>query len=886
MTISQNAKQNKWAGSVRERERERERAPSPSRPRNVRCGVRWRTVRVPHPDTRPGDAARKAFVHADIGRRQGGHELRLPAGMDTLRQDIAYSLRRLRQAPAFTLVAVATLALGIGANGAIFSVVNAVLLRPLPFEEADRLVRVSMTWKGRSTSVYSPQNFLDVEAAAHSFESLAAYDEAGVTLTGRGRPARLRGATVSVRFFDLLRVRPAQGRAFEAGESEPGHTRVAVLGHRLWRERFGGAPDIVGQTIQLNREPHTVIGVAPAGFAFPEAAEIWTPIEYDARFRSQSRGAWYLGAVGRLAPGVGVEHARQEVATIHDRLARDYPDANEGVGGTVVPLQEAMVGDSRRALLVLLGAVGLVLLIACVNVANLLLARVAAREGELAVRTALGAGRGRLVRQLVTESLTLSVLGGAAGVLLAMFSLDALLALQPEGIPRLAEVRVDRTVVAFAGGLSLLTGLFFGVFPAQQMLRRATAVSLREASRGILSGRGHRLRSSLVIGQVALAMMLLAGAGLLLRSFSQLRRVDPGFRSDSVLTFRLALPESAYQDDRSKIAFYDRLLTRLSALPGVRSAGSIMGVPLSGLAFSLSFEVKGRPPLPAAQQPTMQVRVTTPEYFRTMGIPILRGRAFDGRDVAGAPQVAVISAAAARRHFPGEDPLGKVITIGWRRPADQPPAGGEVVGIVGDVKDIGLAEENQPEMYVPLAQLPVETMDVVLRASVPPRSLVPAVESVVRDLDPELPVARVATLDEVVARSISEPRFYMILLGAFASMAVFLAALGIFGVLSYAVVQRSREIGIRVALGAHPAAVLRMVLGQAAGLAAGGVLIGLAGAVALSRAIGSLLFELSPTDPLTLGTMAVLLGTVALLASYLPARRATRVDPLIALRSE
>jgi putative ABC transport system permease protein len=804
--------------------------------------------------------------------------------MDTLRQDLAYALRRLRQSPGFTAVAVATLALGIGANGAIFSVVNAVLLRPLPFEDADRLVRLSQIWKGKP-SVYSPQNFLDVQASAHSFESLAVYAGSGVTLTGRGAAASLTGSEVSTSFFDVLRVRPAYGRAFETGENEPGHTKVVVLGDRLWRERFAADPGVVGQTVQLDREPFTVVGVAPAGFAFPAGAELWKPIEYDARFRSQSRGAWYLGAIGRLAPGVSVNQARGEVATIHQRLAREFPDADEGVGATVDSLQESMVGGSRRALLVLLGAVGLVLLIACVNVANLLLARVAAREGELAVRTALGAGRLRLVRQLLTESVTLSVLGGGAGVLLATFSLDALLALQPQGVPRLAEVRVDRAVVAFSAGLSILTGLLFGVVPALQMTGRPTAESLREGGRGILSGRGHRLRSTLVVGQVALAMMLLAGAGLLLRSFSQLRRVDPGFRSEGVLSFRLALPESAYAKDPARVAFFDGLTGRLAALPGVRSAGAIMRAPLTGARFNLSFEVKGRPPLPPAQQPSMEIRVATPDYFRTMGIPVLRGRAFTATDGAEAPQVVLISEEAARRHFPNEDPLGRFITLGWGRDRGK-PRGGEVVGVVGDVKEVGLAEEDPPELYLPYAQSPVETMDVVLRTAVAPRSVVPSAERVVRDLDPELPVARVATLDEVVARSISEPRFYMVLLGAFAAMAVFLAALGIFGVLSYAVVQRAREIGIRVALGAHPADVLRMVLAQAAGLALLGVAVGLAGALALSRAIASLLFELSPTDPLTLAGTAGLLSAVALLASYLPARRATRVDPLIALRSE
>jgi putative ABC transport system permease protein len=804
--------------------------------------------------------------------------------MDSLRRDLAHGLRRLRQAPGFGFVAIATLALGIGANSAIFSVVHAVLLRPLPFEEPDRLVRISSVWQGRSV-VFSPPNFLDMAAAAQSFESVSALDGGGVTLTSGGPPARIESARVSATFFDVLRVRPVHGRGFVAGENEPGHTKVAVIGDRVWRDRFGADRAVVGQTIQLDREPHLVVGIAPADFSYPEGVEIWTPLEYDAQFR-RGRGAWYLTVIGRLKPGVAVETARQEVATIAARLAHEYPNDNEGLGGTVASLHESIVKDSRNALLVLLGAVGLVLLIACVNVANLLLARVAARETELAVRTALGAGRWRLLQQLLTESVLLAVLGGAAGIFLASFAVDALVALQPQGVPRLREVHVDRTVVGFAAALSIVTGLLFGVFPALQMTRRATAQSLREGSRGILTGRGHRLRGGLVVGQMALAMMLLAGAGLLGRSFVQLRRVDPGFRPDSTLTFRIALPESAYGEESRKAAFFEELIARLAALPGVRSTGAVSRLPLSGSRFGFSFMIAGRPPVPPPQQPTMESRVATPGYFEAMGIALVRGRFFTPGDGAEAPQVVVLSESAVRRFFPGEDPLGQRIVLGWGRGPGRPRAGGEVVGIVGDVKERGLAEENPPEIYLPSVQLPVTSMDVMLRTSVSPRSLAPAVETVVHGLDPELPVARTATLDEIVARSISQPRFYMLLLGVFAGTALFLAALGIFGVMSYAVVQRTREIGIRVALGAQATQVLRMVIGQALVLAVAGVALGLLGALGLARAMTGLLFHLSPTDPATLASVAVLLTAVAVVASYLPARRATRVDPLVALRSE
>jgi putative ABC transport system permease protein len=805
--------------------------------------------------------------------------------MESLRQDLAYALRRLLRAPAFTLVATATLALGIGANTAIFSVINGVLLQPLPFPEPERLVRVSQVWKGKPT-VMSPQNFLDLQAQSQSFESLSAYDNGGVILTGRGTPARVEGAQVSASFFGLLRVAPRLGRGFLAGENEPARSRVVVLGHELWSERFGADPSIVGQTIHLDRAPFEVVGVAPAGFTYPEGSQLWTPLEHDETFRTRSRGAWYLTVIGRLREGITVEQASQEAALIAARLAQQYKDVNEGVGGTAGSLHESIVGQTRPALLVLLGAVGFVLLIACVNVANLLLARVAARESELALRSALGASRARLLRQLITESVLLSVIGGAAGVMLASLSLDGLLALQPADMPRADEVRLDRTVLAFAAVLSVATGLLFGAFPALHMARRATAQSLREGARSLIGGRGGRLRAGLVVGQVALAMVLLAGAGLLIRSFTQLRHVEPGFDPRSALTFRIALPESAYPEETARAAFMAELLTRLETVPGVRQVGAVMGLPMSGTRFSLSFGVDGRAELAPAQQPTMEVRVTTPGYFGTMGIPVKRGRGFLPTDVATSAPVAVITETAAARYFPGQDPLGQRITLGWRRPDDKPKAGGVVVGIVGDVREHGLAADYPAEIYVPYAQLPVTAMDVVLRTSVEPESLLPAVQAAMRGLDPDIPAARPRTLEAIVARSLGEPRFYMTLLGAFAFTALALAALGIFGVMSYVVVQRSREIGIRIALGALPADILRATLREALMLALGGVLVGLFGALLLSRTLDSLLFGLSPHDPSTFAAVAALLTTIAMLASLWPARRASRVDPITALRTE
>ena len=805
--------------------------------------------------------------------------------MDTLRQDLAYALRRLLMAPAFTFVAIATLALGIGANSAIFSIAYAVLLRPLPFPEPERLVQLYQVSEGRNVAYFSPQNFLDTQAEAKSFENIAAVDGGGVTLTGRGAPVVLNGAEVSASFFRVFRVTPDLGRVIGKDENEPDKATVVVLGHALWQSRFGGDPKIIGQSIRLDSRVFTVVGVAPKDFSFPDDTELWMPLAYDSVFRTHSRGAWYVRVFGRLNPGVPLTAAMEETKAIALRLAKAHPDANEGLGGTTRPLREAMVGDSRSALYLLLGAVGLVLLIACVNVANLLMARAAARESEFAVRQALGAGQGRILRQLITESVLLGGLGGVAGVFVASMSLDSLIALQPNGVKRLSEAHIDPAVLLFAAALSIATGLFCGVLPGMSA-RREPAQALREGARGLLAGRSGRVRGGLVIGQMALAMILLAGAGLLLRSFAQLQQVKPGFDVENALTFRIALPAETYKDESRRVVFFDRLLDRLSALPGARASAATLGLPLNGTQINISFQIRNRPELPPSQQPAMEMRSTTPGYFKAMGIPVIRGRGIEARDIAGANQVVVLSQSAVKKYFPNENPIGQWITLGWRRPEGQPKAGGEVVGVVADVKTFGLAKDAVPEVYLPYAQLPVGSMDVLIRTSVPPLSLGPAVESTVRELDPDIPVARLRSFEDVVSRSISQPRFYMLLLGLFASMAVLLAALGIFGVMSYAVAQRSREIGIRMALGAHPATVMGMVLKNAATLIVSGIAIGLAGALALSRSLSGLLFNLSPNDPSTLAGVAVLLTAVALLASYLPARQATRVDPQLTLRSE
>jgi putative ABC transport system permease protein len=806
--------------------------------------------------------------------------------MDTFRQDVQYAIRRLVKGSGFTAIALVTLALGIGANSAIFSVVNAVLLRPLPYPQSEELVGVYHVWKGRR-AVMSPMNFLDVKAQSRTIADMAAFNSGRYNLTGSGEPTQIDGAEVSASFFDVLRVRPLAGRTFHADENQPGRNTVVVLSHGLWQQRFGGDPKIVGRRITLDGRQITVVGVMPPGFSYPDKREIWLPLEYDEVFTTKARGAWYLTVIGRLAPGATVAQATAEVQTIGRRLEQQYHADNADLEMTAVSLHEATVGPIRPALMVLLGAVGFVLLIACANVANLLLARAAARESEMAVRTALGASRARLVRQLLTEAVILSLFGGVLGLLVATWGADVLVALEPQGVPRLGEVGIDRSVIAFTGGVALLTGLLFGLVPALQATGAGLGGTLKEGGRGGIGSSGRaRVRGALVVAEMALAVMLLAGAGLLLKSFVRLQQVDPGFRFDDRLVFRVGLPDVAYAEAPKRVVFFESLLERVRALPGVSSAGAVVGVPLGGLSFVLTFDVEGRPPARPGEEPTMQIRVATPDYFRTMGIPLRRGRLFTAADRAGSQEVVMLSETAARRFFPDEDPLGKVIRLGWGRGEGKPNVGGTVVGIVGDVKQLGLDEESQPELYVPYAQQPVGAMDVVLRTAVPPASLAGVVGRQVHALDPNIPVSSIRPMEQIVAASVSTRRFYMLLLSVFAAVALLLAAVGIFGVMSYAVVQRTREIGIRIALGARDGQVVGMVVRQAMFLALVGVGAGTVAALVLARTLEGLLFDLSPTDPPTFAGVAALLTIVALTASYLPARRAASVDPMIALRAE
>jgi putative ABC transport system permease protein len=806
--------------------------------------------------------------------------------MDILRQDLRYAVRRLVKTPAFTVVALVTLALGIGANTAIFSVVNAVLLKPLPYKDPDQIVGIYHFANGRRSTMSGP-NFYDLKKQSKTLQDAAVYTRSRAILTGHGEPVRLDGAEVSASLFDILGVPPMLGRTFRADDNEPGKTHVAILSHGLWQQRFGGDRNIVSKRITLDGVQFEVVGVMPERFSYPAGRSIWMPLEYSDDFMIKQRGAWYLTGVGRPRPGVSIEQVKAEAETIGAQLAKQYPDSNDGVGLTVIQLHEAMVGDIRKTMFVLLGAVGFVLLIACVNVANLLLARAAARESEIAVRTALGAARGRLVRQLLTESLILSVVGGLLGLLLAVWGVDALVRMEPQGIPRLTDVGVDPTVIAFTIGVSVLTGLLFGIFPAFQSTKYGLSSALKESGRGALSSRsGSRMRTTLVVAEVALAVTLLAGAGLLIRSFSRLAAVDPGFRVDPALTFDLTLPDARYEKEPQQVAFFDQLMPKLEALPGVQSAAAVMALPLNG-NFVLTFEVAGRAPLPPAQQPAMQIRVATTKYFQSIGIPLKRGRLFTEEDRIGTPKVVLITQSAAKEYFPNEDPIGKKITLGWGRGPGTPRAGGEVVGIVGDTKDAGLAEPDPPQLYMPYRQWPVQSMSIVLKTAVPPASLAESARRAVYSVDGNLPVSNVRTLEEIVARSISQPRFYMSLLAVFAVVAVLLAAIGIFGVLSYAVAQRTREIGIRMALGAHARTVLGLVVKDAMFMAIGGLIIGITIALPLTRLlVAKLLFDITPHDPITFVMVGALLTATALAAAYVPARRATRVDPIVALRAE
>ena len=797
--------------------------------------------------------------------------------------DFRYALRQLIKAPSFTAVAIVTLALGIGACTAIFSVVNTVLLRPLDYPNPERLVVIRETQLPQFPEfTVAPPNYLDWEKQTKSYEHLAAYTGAGLNLTGEGEPQRLIGVKVTAHYFDVYGIKPVLGRTLLPEEDAEGKNHVVVLSYPFWHRVFGGARDVVGRPIQLNGEQYTVVGVAPYGFGAASKVDLWTPMAFKPDETANSnRGAHYINVAGRLKPGVTVAQARAELNLIATQLAQQYPDSNKGWGIMMAPLQDYSVRDVRPVLYTLLGAVACVLLIACANLANLLLARATARHREISIRAALGAGRGRLVRQLLTESVVLAVCGGIAGILLARWGLDALLSLAPSTLPRTGDIRLDSGVLIFSLTLSVATGLLFGIAPAWLAARADVNEALKQGTRGSTEGgaRG-RLRSALVVVEVTFALVLLGGAGLLARSFMQLAHVDPGFIPENAALMRLSLPEKKYPQPEQQLAFANSLLEQIRNLPGVQAVGITHSMPLVG-DYVLTFTIEGRPAMAPSDLPSTNYYAVTPDYFRAMGIRLVRGRIFTPQDDARAPRVAVINETMARQFFPNEDPIGKRINI-----QNGPDTWREIVGIVADIKQYGLDKATSAQAYEPFAQAPLNSLNVVIRTTGSPAALLGALRPAVYAVDKDQPVGIIRPLEEIMADSISRQRFAMLLLTVFSSVALVIAAVGIYGVMAYNVVQRTGEFGIRMALGAQQRDVLRLVLAQGGKLIGLGLVVGLLATLGASRAMGSMLFNTSAYDPLTLTSITLLLAAVALVACFFPANRATKVNPIDALRTE
>ncbi len=811
--------------------------------------------------------------------------------MDSLFKDIRFGVRSLLKRPGFTAIAIITLALGIGANTAIFSVVNALLLRPLPFKEPARLVQV---WeanykRGRNTMDVSYPNFADWRDQNQVFEQIAAYSDETFNLTDTGEPERIQGEIVSPSLFPLLGIRPVLGRVLLPEEDYPNKVFSVMMSERLWRRRFNSDPQIIGRTIKLDSESFTVVGVVPNItdlFDLQSDTELWVPIAHSSGFNN--RYGHYLDVAARLKPGVTREQAQANMDTIAGGLAAQYPSSNVDHAVRLVPLQEQIVGDFRLAALVLLGAVLFVLLIASANVANMLLARAASRKREVAIRTALGAGRWRIVRQLLTESLLLSALGGAVGLLLALWGVYLLVAFGPADLPRAKEVAVDGRVLVFTLAVSLLTGIIFGFVPALQASRPDLNETLKEGGRSTTGSAGHRrVRSLLVVSEIALSLMLLVGAGLLMRSFVKLQAVNPGFNPNNVLTMRISLRGPNYQKGAPVIAFHDQLLEKVKALPGVQAVATRSHVPIAaddGYA-NLSFAIEGRLP-DAANRSTAFYNAVSPDYFQTMEIPLLKGRPFEALDDRKAQSVIIINETLARRYFSGDDPIGRRMTFNDEDPKEEDWV--TIVGVVRDTKPraVDLTASPVAEMYMPFAQQPESSTALMIRTTNNPESVGAAVRHEVRTLDKTQLVHSVRTLDSVMSEAVATPRFRTSLLGVFAVVALILAMVGIYGVMSYAVTQRTHEIGIRMALGARAVDVLKLLVRNGMGPVLLGVALGLAGAIGLTRLMASFLFGVTPTDALTLAVVSVSLILVALIACCLPARRATKVDPLVALRYE
>ncbi len=815
--------------------------------------------------------------------------------LEDFARDVRFAFRTLAKSPGFTAVVVLTLALGIGANTAIFSVVNAVLLRPLPFAASNRLVSVVSMRRGNVPDNASYPDFADWRAQNHVFSQIAAYGTDNFTLTGRGEALHVQGAVVSADLFSLLRVRPALGRTFRPDEDKLPAANgefAIILSHSLWRQHFNADPGVVGRTIEIDNRAFTVVGVMPAGFQFPiqgEPQDFWMTMAITfvtapgEPSTAEQRGEHYLDVMARLKPRVSRAEAQAEMSTIVSRLNKQYPDiAPRGV--EVVPEIDQVAGPVRRALVILLAAVGCVLLIACANVANLMLARGASRQKEMAVRAALGAGRGRMIRQMLTESVLLAMLGGVLGAGLGLWGVSGLIRLLPVDIPRLVGVRIDGTVLLFAVLVSMLTGIVFGLAPAAQGSRLSFVESLQDTGRGLSEGlHRRRARGLLVMVDVALAAVLLAGAGLLINSFLRLQRVDPGFNPHHVLTFKVDLPYVRYSG-LSQTQFFERAIERLNHLPAVLSASAALPLPLDGDEVGTFLSIEGQP-VAETNRPQAGYSWVEPGYFRTVGIPLIKGRDFTAADDLRATPVVIVNRTFARRFFLRQDPIGKRIKPGISNGYKAPPMR-EIVGVVGDVKQYGLASAPGPGVYVPLAQSPLGSMNFVVHTAVDPLSLVGPVRQEMREMDKNLPFYGVKTFNQYLGQGFAQPRFLTLLLSLFAALALGLAAVGLYGLVSYSASRRTHEIGIRLALGAEKRDVLRLVVGQGLKLTLMGVIIGTVGALALTRFLSSLLYSVKPTDLPTFLAAALILIAVALVASYIPARRATKVDPMEALRYE
>jgi len=802
---------------------------------------------------------------------------------DEMIQDFRFGVRMLLEKPGFTITAVLSLAIGIGANSAIFSVVNGVVLRPLPFHEPERLMRL---WHDKPEAnlheiPVSSDDVVEWRKQAQSFDGVAAYFQTGSTFTGDFEPEHVAGARVTVDYFPLLGFQPILGRNFLPEETQTGKDRVVLLSHQLWQRRFGADPAIIGRTITTDHtNSQTVVGVMPPEVSFPGKSEFWEPLDLQVR-----HGMRYLSVIARLKPGATFKQAAAELNLANEGLQQQYPEAYRGSRIEILPLHDSVVGKVRPALMVLLGAVGFVLLIACANVANLLLARAAARQKEIALRAALGAGPWRLIRQMLTESTLLAALGGACGLLLAHWGVQALIALNPPNIPRLNQVSIDGRVLGFTFAISLLVGLLFGLAPALQLSKPDLSRALKEGAAQAAAGgqrlRRHGLRGLLVVAQTALALVLVAGAGLMLKSFVKLRQVELGFDPTHAIELTIWPAFNRFPQGQGTNDYYQQMLDSLNTTPGVISSAVVTGGPLGGFFMTSPFLIAGSPAPASTDAQLAHVTVISPDYFRVVGTPLKQGRFFTERDGESKPRVAIINETMARHYFINEDPLGHQISL--KREPDKPY---EIVGVVADIKQIGLDKETQPNLYRSFRQYEAAFMNIVVRSTGEPSTLIPALRSRIREVDKYAPITRIRTLEEVVSESIAQPRFYTLLLALFAGVAVILAAIGLYGVMSYAVSQRTREIGIRLALGAEPQRILRMIVGQGLLLILIGVAAGLAAAFALTRLIATLLFGVSATDPGTFAVIALTLIVVALAACYLPARRATKVDPMTALRCE